>query len=275
MEPFKKQKESIVPYFTLSLWQERYPHLTVGFSARDEDRSHICNNYALHVEDQPSKVIENRKSLMKELSFSFDSFTCGEQVHGVDIAYVTREDRGRGRQDRESAFPNTDGLLTGEDDVFLASYYADCVPLFFYAPDLDWIGVAHAGWKGTVGKIGPKMIERLVSHGADLEKILVAIGPSIGACCYEVDKHVLNRMKEALQCQELPSSVAIPTEHGKAMLDLKEANSQLFQQAGLREEQIAKSNYCTSCAHEHFHSHRRDKGHTGRMVAFIGKLGRS
>lgn len=275
MEPFQKQKESNVPYFALSFWQERYPHLTVGFSARNEDRSHICNNYALHVEDQPSKVIENRKNLMKELSFSFDSFTCGEQVHEVDIAYVTREDRGRGRLDRESAFPHTDGLLTGEDDVFLASYYADCVPLFFYAPDINWIGVAHAGWKGTVGKIGPKMIDQMISHGADRAKILVAIGPSIGACCYEVDKLVLNPMREALQCQELSSSVAIPTSDGKAMLDLKEANTQLFQQVGLREEQIAKSKYCTSCAHEYFHSHRRDQGYTGRMVAFIGKQGRS
>ncbi|TCP70408.1 peptidoglycan editing factor PgeF [Baia soyae] len=275
MEPFQMQKKSRVPYFVLALWQEEYPHLTVGFSAREEDSSSMCHNYALHVEDQPSRVVENRESLMRDLSFSLGSFTCGEQVHGVDIAYVTRVDRGKGNRDRESAFSNTDGLFSSEEDILLASFYADCVPLFFYAPDIDVIGVAHAGWKGTVQKIGPNMIAEMVAKGADRSKIRVAIGPSIGACCYEVDEHVLRPMKDALECHELPSSIALPTTNYKAMLDLKEANAQLCKQVGLRDDQIVKSNYCTSCSNEHFHSHRRDKGDTGRMVAFIGKRVRS
>ncbi|MDQ0416405.1 YfiH family protein [Croceifilum oryzae] len=275
MEPFQMQKKSSVPYFALVLWQEEYPHLTVGFSAREEDSSSMCHNYALHVEDQPSRVIENRKSLVRDLSFSLDSFTCGEQVHGIDIAYVTGEDRGRGNRDRESAFSNTDGLFSSEEDILLASFYADCVPLFFYAPDIDAIGVAHAGWKGTVQKIGPKMVTEMVSKGADISKIRVAIGPSIGACCYEVDEHVLHPMMDALECQELSTTVALPTSDHKAMLDLKEANAQLFKQIGLRDDQIVKSKYCTSCSNDYFHSYRRDKGDTGRMMSFIGKRGRS
>ncbi|SFX26596.1 conserved hypothetical protein [Thermoactinomyces sp. DSM 45891] len=275
MEPFQMQKKSSIPYFALELWQEEFPHLTVGFSAREEGSSSMCHNYALHVEDQPPRVVENRKSLMRDLSFSLDSFTCGEQVHGVNIAYVTDEDRGRGNQDRESAFSDTDGLFSREEDILLASFYADCVPLFFYAPDIDVIGVAHAGWKGTVQKIGPKMIAEMVTKGADRSKIRMAIGPSIGACCYEVDEHVLRPMKDALMCQVLPLAVALPTATYKAMLDLKEANAQLCKQVGLRDDQIVKSNYCTSCSNEHFHSHRRDKGDTGRMVAFIGKRVRS
>ncbi|SDY59925.1 peptidoglycan editing factor PgeF [Thermoactinomyces sp. DSM 45892] len=275
MEPFQMQKKSSIPYFVLSLWQEEFPHLTVGFSAREEGFSPMHHNYALHVRDRPSHVIENRKSLMRDLSFSLDSFTCGEQVHGVTIAYVTDRDRGRGNRDRESAFSDTDGLFSSEEDLLLASFYADCVPLFFYAPEIDVIGVAHAGWKGTVQKIGPKMIDEMVTKGADRSKIRVAIGPSIGVCCYEVDEHVLRPMKDALACQDLPLSVALSTATYKAMLDLKEANAQLCKQVGLRDDQIVKSNYCTSCSKEYFHSHRRDKGDTGRMIAFIGKRVRS
>lgn len=273
MEPFQKKIQVHVPYFVLSLWEEQFPHLVVGFSARDAGEG-MCHNYALHVPDDPKQVIENRYRLTDELQFPRDSYTCGEQVHGMKISKVERTDRGRGRESRELAFQDTDGLITGEEDVLLASYYADCVPLYFYAPDIDWIGVAHAGWKGTVGKIGPIMIEQLLQLGADSSKIQVAIGPSIGACCYEVDEHVLVPMREALQFKDLPETIAIPTREGHARLDLKEANAELLRKAGLLTEQIVKSNYCTCCSEEYFHSHRRDQEHAGRMVAFIGKRGR-
>ncbi|SFJ91012.1 peptidoglycan editing factor PgeF [Thermoflavimicrobium dichotomicum] len=271
MEPFVYQNMGGLPLFSLDSWQKEFPHLVVGFSARNDKEDWNACNYALHVGGNPERVIHNRKRLANELGMSFASWTCGEQVHGVHIEIVHSSQRGKGCDTRETAFQDTDGLLTGESDVLLTSYYADCVPLYFYSPDLDWIGVAHAGWKGTVGKIGVRMVEKLLELGADLNHIRVAIGPSIGACCYEVDERVIHPLQEALKTKELPSELAKPNPNGKWQLNLKQANAAILRRIGINPRHILISSWCTSCSTDHFYSHRRDQGKTGRMVAWIGK----
>lgn len=270
MEPFRYKFEQGIPYFTIDHWMDRFPHLVAGFTGKEAQDDWNERNYALHVGDRPEKVIENRRALSSLLNMPFSTWTCGNQVHGVHIEVVTQEKIGKGRDSLESAIPETDGLITLEDDVLLASFYADCVPLFFYSPDLDAVGVAHAGWKGTTGKIGSKMVAKFLEMGADPAQLQVAIGPSIGFCCYEVDKRVMEPLAQALG-QEIPEHVAKPSKSERWQLDLKEANRELLIQAGVREENIVKSKYCTSCESERFYSHRRDQGKAGRMVAFIGK----
>lgn len=269
MEPFILQDSVEIPYFSLSSWESEFPHLTVGFSART-DQSY---NYALHVGDVPERVIENRKRLSHQLGFSFSDWTCAEQVHGTSIQMVTSDDRGKGRLSRESAFQETDGLMTKEEDVLLASFYADCVPLFFYSPEIDTVGIAHAGWKGTVSGMAKDMLQKLVEQGADRKKIQVAIGPSIGPCCYEVDEQVIQPLRQILRRSEILVRMVEPNQYepNRWQLDLKETNKILLLEAGIHPEQIVKSNWCTSCAVQYFYSHRRDHGETGRMVAFIGK----
>ena len=84
-----------------------------------------------------------------------------------------------------------DGLLTDEPGVTLVTYYADCVPLYFLDPVHRAIGLAHAGWRGTVAGMGIKMVEAMAhKFGSRPEELLAAIGPSIGPCCYEVDQPV-------------------------------------------------------------------------------------
>jgi YfiH family protein len=270
MEPFQYM-DSVVPRFSLAPWEEEFPHLVAGFSARESGEDLNCRNYALHVGEEPEQVLENRRRLAREIGMPFEAWTCGEQVHGTDIRVVTREDRGRGSMSRESAFPATDGLLTKEPDVLLASFYADCVPLFFYSPDLDMVGIAHAGWRGTVGGIGPKMVKTLCDLGTRPERIRVAIGPSIGACCYEVDNRVMEPLTRALPDREALDRVAEERSDNKWKLDLKRANLELLKGAGVPEESILVSSWCTSCGDAHFYSYRRDRGKTGRMVAWIGK----
>ncbi|SFS50195.1 peptidoglycan editing factor PgeF [Marininema halotolerans] len=271
MEPFQLSQHSSVPRFSLLPWEQEFPRLRAGISARDSESIQDPNhcNYAMHIGNDPTKVLDNRKMLMESLGIPLPFWTCGEQVHGTQIQEVTTEERGRGLYGASSAIPATDGLITMADDVLLTSFYADCVPLLFYSPDTGWMGVAHAGWRGTVGGIGPNMVKAFHDRGADRQKLRIAIAPSIGSCCYEVDEHVTIPMLQALP--DADGAVLQATGDGKFRLDLKEANRQILLHSGVLEEHIMVSKWCTSCHPTHFHSHRRDQGHTGRMVAYIGR----
>ncbi|TCS94615.1 peptidoglycan editing factor PgeF [Hazenella coriacea] len=272
MEPFKYRDTSPIPCFFLERWEKEFPHLVVGFSARRKDEDLNQRNYAFHVGDRPDMVVENRKQLLDQVGMSIESWTCGEQVHGIDLQLVTSTDRGKGNFTRDTAFSDTDGLITKEENVLLASYYADCVPLYFYSPDLDLIGVAHAGWKGTVQGMAVRMVRKLEELGADPKTLHVAIGPSIDQCCYEVDERVMNAVHQALPDDiQAHQEVLISTKQGKWQLDLRKTNVKLLQRVGVLERNILVTTWCTSCDQDYFYSHRRDQGRTGRMVAFIGK----
>ncbi|PTX51950.1 hypothetical protein C8P63_13230 [Melghirimyces profundicolus] len=270
MEPFQLRADIAVPAFSLVPWEREFPCLVAGMSARDGEsiKDPDRTNYAFHVGGQRERVLQNRKRLADQLGVPFSCWTAGEQVHGVRIREVTAEDRGRGRDGTDSAFPETDGLFTGEKDVLLSSFYADCVPLLFFSPKAGLIGVAHAGWRGTVGRIGPRMVREFVGRGAEKADIRAAIAPSIGACCYEVDEKVANPVMETLKGSF--DEVLQPSGKEKWKLDLKEVNRRLLLEEGLREDRITVTGWCTGCHPELFHSHRRDRGKTGRMVAFIG-----
>lgn len=266
MEPFR-YRDANVPYFSLHPWEGAFPNLVAGMSARKASSEPFRYNYAFHVGDDPGRVLLNRQKLAEQLGMAFSSWTCGEQVHGADIAEVTAADRGRGRNSLKTAIPSVDGLLTDEEDILLTSFYADCVPILFCCPDSGVIGIAHAGWRGTVAEIGPRMVERIVRRGSKRENILAAIAPSIGGCCYEVDELVTDPLSRVLS--DL-TGVIRPSQPGKWMLDLRAANRKLLLQAGIREENIMVTGWCTSCHGDYFYSHRRDQGRTGRMVAWIG-----
>ncbi|EGK13193.1 protein of hypothetical function DUF152 [Desmospora sp. 8437] len=270
MEPFQLQRGMGVPTFALVSWKRDFPELLAGMSARDgesiEDPDRT--NYALHTGAPAERVIQNRKRLLAQLGVPFSAWTCGEQVHGVNIHEVTADQCGRGGKSMETAIFGTDGLFTRERGILLTSFYADCVPLFFYSPDAGIVGVAHAGWRGTVGGIGPRMIRELVRRGAVREEIRAAIAPSIGGCCYEVDEQVATPVARLLP--DPGPEILNPAGEGKWKLDLREANRRLLLKEGLKEHHVLVTGWCTSCHPELFHSHRRDRGRTGRMVSFIG-----
>lgn len=270
MEPFQYQ-DGAIPHLTLPSWEKRFPHLIVGMSARkpsEEDNGYTWN-YALHVEDDPTHVVENRVKLMDMLNLPISSWTCGEQVHGTHIHEVTKEEGGRGSTSQKTAFTSTDGLLTCQENLLLTSFYADCVPLIFYSPATGWLGIAHAGWRGTTSGIGSQMVHQLVQRGADPEEIHVAIAPSIGGCCYEVDEPVIMALTQILV---RPSEkVVTPAGRGKWKLDLRQANREILLNEGIRPEHLLVTQLCTSCRQDLFYSYRRDRGKVGRMVAWIGR----
>jgi YfiH family protein len=260
------------PYLAVKPFKELNDRLIVGFSTRKKGfsiESYRSLNFGLHVQDEESSVIANRNKLADELQIPLNRWVISEQVHGSNLKKVSEKDCGSGALQMSSAIKETDGLYTGEKNVLLVSLYADCVPLYFYSATNKVVGLAHAGWKGTVAKIGPKMVQTWIDEeGIPLDSIYVAIGPSIGQESYQVDDHVINKVLEVI-----PTGMKKPfqeTNCGKYLLDLKELNKQLLINVGIKPEQIFLSNYCTYKQAELFFSYRR-KQQTGRMISFIGR----
>ncbi|MFC3882659.1 peptidoglycan editing factor PgeF [Bacillus songklensis] len=246
--------------------------LVVGFTTKNGGFSiegYQTLNLGLHVQDVPSTVVANREVVAKQLEMPLSKWVCAEQVHQSRIAKVTKADSEKGVYDYKEGIPQTDGIYTNQTNILLTLCFADCVPLYFFAPKYNMIGLAHAGWRGTVENIGGKMIEKwMQEEGIPLHDIYAAIGPAIEACCYIVDDKVIDLVKNVLDDQE--TSFYSLVSEGQYALDLKEVNKQLLLKAGVSRENILMSTLCTSCEKDVFFSHRRDQGKTGRMLSFIG-----
>lgn len=259
--------------FKIQPWEDSYKHLVAGFTTKNGGVSQGCFssfNVGLHVNDSQETVIENRELLANQINFPSTRWVCSEQVHGINVVKVTKIDQSKGVTDYSSSIQSTDGIYTNEEDLLLTSCYADCVPLYFLEPTKKFIGLAHAGWKGTVGNIGGNLIKKWINiENLKTENIKVVIGPSIGDCCYEVDDFVMNKVSDAFN-SNIPANILTNLPNGKYKLNLKEANKQLLIQSGVAPENILVTNYCTSCNPDTFFSHRRDDGKTGRMMSFIG-----
>ncbi|WP_134684568.1 peptidoglycan editing factor PgeF [Brevibacillus migulae] len=255
----------------LDTWEQQFPGLVAGFTLRtggQSDAPFASQNMGLHVGDDPQRVTENRRLLCERINMPFDVWTCADQVHGKNVQQITRHHAGAGKDRLDDCIQATDGLHTEEHGILLASFYADCVPLYFFDPKSGAIGLAHAGWKGTVARIAKEMIEAFAKrYDSKAEELLVAIGPAIGGCCYEVDDRIIDQVKQtALSWMESVTPLA----SGKYLLDLPKLNRLVMTECGVPEEHIVSTDLCTSCHTDLFFSHRKEGGKTGRMASFIG-----
>jgi len=277
MEPFVLQQAEEYQLL-LSQWMKHNQQLTVGFTTRNGGVSkapYHSFNIGLHVNDVAVDVLHNRQKLAQSVGLSFDAWTNGEQIHSNHIAIVTSKERGKGRNSMVDAIQGVDGLLTNEPDILLTSFYADCVPLYFWDEENGVVGLAHAGWKGTAAAIVFEMINTMkTTYHSDPKQIRCAIGPAIGDCCYEVNHVVIDRIMELWHTLELPEqaleSVFSNKSEDNAHINLKEINRQIMIKAGILPSRIEISEWCTGCARHLFYSHRMEDGKTGRMASWIG-----
>lgn len=268
MEPFVKKNQS---FLSIDSWMRHYPKLEAGFTTKNGGTSKgyfKTLNLGFHVSDDVTNVCSNREKVAELLQFPLSCWVGAEQTHETVLKKITKADRGTGSDSYENSFKGTDGFYTDEEGILLTLCFADCVPLFFIAPEKRMIGVAHAGWKGSVGQIAKKMIEAWGQENIRPEEILAAIGPSICEKCYIVDKHVINFVEKALE-EGGALTYNLITE-GQYSLNLQELNRQILLASGVPEQNILQTGLCSSCDQEEFFSHRRDKGRTGRMMSFIG-----
>lgn len=266
--PYKFVTKDALTYLTFNKW-EQDEKMIHGFSTRYGGVSQgdlATLNLGFNRGDKEENVVENYRRISKALGVPFKSLVLSKQVHETQIARVNKEDCGNGIQ-TPNKWESMDGLYTNEKGVTLVTHYADCVPLFFYAPDYGMIGMAHAGWRGTVEEIGKKMVEIWFNkENIPLEAIQVVIGPSIGPCHFEVDADVADVFNA-----KFPNAAFIRYEHekNKYRIDLWECNKQSLLGAGILEENITITGICTCCYDQIFFSHRKTGGKRGTLGAFM------
>ncbi|HJR78788.1 MAG TPA: peptidoglycan editing factor PgeF [Anaerolineales bacterium] len=211
------------------------------------------------VGDDLARVKKNRLLSFEALERVPDSIFDVWQVHSADVV-CARAPRPEGESYRQA-----DIILTDQPEVTLFMRFADCVPILLHDPRRGVIGVAHAGWMGTVRGAATAAIqsmrEQYRSNPAD---IIACIGPSIGPDHYEIGADVILQVMQKFGDE---SEMVLKSHHGKIHFNLWEANRLLLTRLGV--SQIEVAGICTACRTEDWFSHRAEKGRTGRFGAMI------
>jgi YfiH family protein len=232
---------------------KKYPEILIAISTKDGGVSPppYFLNLGLNVDDKRENVLENRKRFFDYLNIPLDRVVMQKQIHSDNINVVN-----------EFCFiQDSDALITNEKNLYLAISIADCIPVFIYSPVKKVVAGIHSGWKGTEYRITEKVIQRMVNeYGVNPSELIAYIGPGISVENYEVSREVAERF---------PSS-SYRIENSKYFLDLKKDILNQLLTAGLDKENIEVTPYCTFRDKKLFHSHRREKGLTGRMFGVIG-----
>jgi hypothetical protein len=185
-----------------------------------------------------------------------------DQVHGAVVRVVTASDETRSRAPRQC-----DGLLTREPGVGLVVMTADCVPILMVAAAHRVAMALHAGWRGTVaGIVATALTTAHDAFGIAPAEWLVALGPAIGGCCYEVTAEIGDELTQRWG----PMSDAWHPSGRRGQLDLRLANEAILSRQGVPVDRISRTGSCTACDGGRYFSHRRSGGRTGRQVSIIG-----
>ncbi len=192
-----------------------------------------------------------------------DYFTHVYQIHSAQVFPVTLADRGRGSSPGVPQVARGDALITKDPAIPLAILVADCISLFLVDPTCHAIGLAHAGWRGTVAGIGRETVRAMQrEYGTKPESLLAWIGPGISRCCFEVGTEVIDQFASAFSGWEDCWSIE------PRRVDLKEINVRTLLSEGLKRENVEVSDECTVCRQGYF-SYRRDRPLTGHNMGAI------
>ena len=266
---YRSEEGYVLPYLSFSSY-EALPYIRHMFTTREGGVSkdiYESLNLSFTRGDDETAVLENYRRVAQARGTSIDHIVTSDQTHTTNVRPVGKEDLGKGIT-RPRDYKDVDGMVTDQPGVLLATFYADCVPLYFVDPVHKAIGLSHSGWRGTVGRMGQATVEAMErSFGSQPKDLLCAIGPSICQDCYEVSRDVAEAFifafptheKEILQAGAL----------GKYQLDLWKANEIVLTEAGVLKEHIDLAGLCTCCSSSILFSHRASKGKRGNLGAFL------
>ena len=201
--------------------------------------------------DDAEQVAENLRRVALEGGFAPNALCQVNQVHGISVAVLETVER---RQ------RDADGMAT-RAPLCLGVYSADCVGMLF-ADGKGRVAAVHGGWRGTVDGIAGQAVAALVQLGAQPHEIRVALGPSIGPCCFEVQDDVASRFAQ------LPGALERRPD-GRRFVNLRQANRHFLQNAGVKPAHIDDAPPCTHCDARRFYSYRRDGAGIGQHLSFI------
>lgn len=224
-------------------------------------------------------LFRNMKALAGQLGVGLDRECITFQKHTVNVHKVTEEDLGFDNMSGRKV--PVDGLITDIPGVLLIAYGGDCPPVYIVDPVRKAIGLVHAGWRGTLGKIPAVAIEKMKEEfGCRPEDMYAAVGIGICADCYEMGDEIFDLFAENWSCEDAehlmkryPAKDANgePIEGGKYHLDLMEANRLTLLRAGVPAENIAVSNVCTCCNSDVFYSYRAHKLENEQQAMLVNR----
>ena len=210
-----------------------------------------------------SSVMDRRSMFMSAAGLIGGRPTILRQVHGVFLVTTAALD------DSGDA-PEADGAIAFERDRSAwcpAVRTADCIPLLLAAEDGSAVAAVHAGWRGIAGGIVKRAVASLRGRDVPSSRLVAAVGPAIGGCCYEVGDEVA----ETVACAVGVDVARITRRQGRRFrLDLGLAVRLQLSQAGLSDPAIHVAPWCTACSNGLFFSYRGDGAGTGRQMACIG-----
>jgi polyphenol oxidase len=185
-------------------------------------------NLALHIGDDDEAVLENRQRAAAALGAGVDDLVVANQVHGARVAVVVEP--GAGARSTVDAVADTDGLVTATPGLVLAVLVADCAPVLLFDPVAGVLGCAHAGWRGALGGVIEETVRSMSTLGADTDRVVAAIGPSVGPARYEVGADVL-----AAAVDHGVAEFARPSRPDHWLFDLAGAVRAILLRAGVRQ----------------------------------------
>lgn len=268
IKSFTLMKKEDIFYYTINSFEKTglVKHLFTTRIGGVSSGPYYSLNLGLKTGDNIDNIKKNFLKVFEIMGTSEKDVVFSNQVHGTNIQIVDDEiftDNAYKSRLRDGV----DGLVTNVKNITLATFYADCVPIFFLDKEIQVIGLVHAGWRGTVKGIVCKMVDMLVEKfNSQPKDILVGIGPSIGQCCFEVGEEVFKEFKKAYTdiIDNITQKIS-----DKYYIDLWKTNKLILEKKGILPSNISISGLCTSCNTDLFFSYRKEKGKTGRMAALI------
>lgn len=276
-----------IPYLSIDMLDRLgVPNLyTTRYESFDSDLGEGVKGLRLSIMDHDDLdeaapvVIANRARLARQLGSTIEMECITDQEHTINVHVVKKEDLG-------PSWPNpmpihrryVDGLVTDIPDVLLTAYGGDCPTVYLADPVRGAVGIAHAGWKGTLNRIPEVAIAQMVVRfGCNPKDIYAAIGPGICVDCYEMGDEIYDAFAEKWGrddadrlLKKYPATDAEGREipGGKYHLNLNLANKMTLQRAGVQEDHIAVSNICTMCNKNIFYSYRAGcmENHQAAMI---------
>lgn len=246
---------------------DEHTDIKLGFTTRENGLSPYPNhsfNMERYISDSAHHITHHQDILANLIGYPRDEWVFPIQTHDNRIIEVTSEHKGTNIDKLTDDLHGIDGMYTFDSHILLTMCYADCVPVYFYSESHGYIGLAHAGWRGTYGQIVKEMLKKV---DFDYEDLKIVIGPATSNS-YEINDDIKNKFEELTIDSTLYIESRGKNKHG---IDLKKANALLLEEAGVPSKNIYITEYATSENLDLFFSYRVEKGQTGRMLAFIGR----
>lgn len=226
-------------------------------------------NLCDYVGDDALRVLDARITLAMQLGLDLDDVVMPRQTHSCHVAVIDERFRSLDIDEQEAVLEGVDALVTKLQGVVVGVNTADCVPIVLSDAQAGIIAVAHAGWRGTAGRILKNVVDEMCRLGADASHIQASMGPSICQDCFEVGDEVVDTFKQAGFDVD---AIAVRNQvTGKAHIDLRTANGAVLIAAGVPSDNIVTSCHCSRCEHERFFSARRLGTDSGRTFTAIYK----